>query len=205
MKASELLPLAIEWLSARYPGALIVPELSIGTWGGALLDVAAITETEIIGIEIKGEGDSPARLPLQASLYSKAATRMFFLPCPALEERCFKHLPGAWGKLVARDSVIELKLTDWERTAIERYGEQPAKRLCTAPGQLLQCLWREDLDAIARIHQVITGKVGVEGLRDKLAEALPLSVLVPETCMALRRRKWINKRVHWAPEKAEAA
>ena len=28
-------------------------------------------------VNTKGEGDSPARMPLQASLYSKAATRMF--------------------------------------------------------------------------------------------------------------------------------
>lgn len=206
MKASELLPLAIDWLADRYPGALIVPELSIGTWGGALLDVAAITQTEIIGVEIKGEGDSPARMPLQASLYSKAATRMYFLACPALQDRCFKHLPNAWGKLAVVDGKIDVVLTDWERTCIEVYDKdkEPAKKLCVAPGQLLQCLWRDELDTIARLCGVITGKVGVEELRWQIAERVPLERLRAETCDALRRRKWINKTIHRAPERLAA-
>lgn len=206
MKAAELLPLAIAWLSDRHPGALIVPELSIGTWGGALLDVAAITSAEIIGVEIKGEGDSPARMPLQASLYSKAATRMWFLPCLDLEDRCFKHLPDAWGRLVVREGVIEPALTKWQQTQVDlKWEVELAKRLCTAPAQLLQCLWRDELDTIAGLCGVITGKVDVETLRWKIAEAVPLEKLRLETCDALRRRRWINKTVHRAPEKAEAA
>ena len=55
MKASELLPLAVDWLTQVYPGSLIVSELSVADWGGARVDVAAITECEIVGVEIKGE------------------------------------------------------------------------------------------------------------------------------------------------------
>lgn len=206
MKAPDLLALAIEWLRDRYPDALIVPELSIGTWGGALLDVAAITPTEIIGVEIKGEGDSPARMPLQASLYSKAATRMYFLPCPELQARCFKHLPDAWGKLQVIDGRIDLVLTDWQRRCIEVYqkDKEPAKPLCVAPAQLLQCLWRQELDQIARLCGLITGKIDVETLRWKIAEAVPLERLRLETCDALRRRQWVGKTVYRAPEKAAA-
>jgi hypothetical protein len=216
MKAADLLPLAIDWLAEQYPGAVIVPELSIGTWGGALLDVAAITPTEIIGVEIKGEGDSPARLPLQASLYSKAATRMLFLACPALEERCFKHLPDAWGRLSVRDGRLECRVREGRKWYLENpdqarhmpaawAGDPRADRLCTAPAQLLQCLWRDELDAIARLCGVMTGKVDVETLRWKISEVVPLERLRLETCDALRRRKWINKTVHRAPEKAKAA
>lgn len=151
------------------------------------MDVAAITESEIIGIEIKGEGDSPARMPLQASLYSKAATRMFFLPCPALEDRCFKHLPEAWGRLVVENGKIRPKLSTW--------GEpSTAAELCTAPAQLLQCLWRDELDLIATRCAVITGKVGVEKLRWELAEQVPLRKLRAEVCDALRHRKWSGQR-----------
>jgi hypothetical protein len=182
MKAAELLPLAIDWLARRYPDSLIVPELSIGTWGAALLDVAAITPTEIIGVEIKGEGDSPARLPLQASLYSKAAARMFFLPCAGLEERCFKHIPDAWGRLMVRDGVIE---QGWRYRA-----PWEPEQLCVAPAQLLQCLWRQELDLIATRCAIITGKVGVEKLRWELAEQVPLKRLKLEVCEALRLRRW---------------
>lgn len=204
MRAPEILPLTIDWLAARYPDSLIVPELSIGTWGSALLDVAAVTETEIIGVEIKGEGDSPARMPLQASLYSKAATRMFFLPCPQLEDRCFKHLPDAWGKLTVREGRIEQKLPDWRL----RTGETEPEQLCVAPAQLLQCLWRNELDLIAMRCAIITGKVGVEKLRWELAEQVPLRRLRQETCDALRHRKWSGqngvKPVIWADKRLAA-
>lgn len=195
MKAAALLELAIDWLAERYPDSLIVPELSIGSWGAALLDVAAITETEIIGIEIKGEGDSPARMPLQASLYSKAATRMFFLPCPALEERCFKHLPDAWGCLTIREGKIEQRLGAWRQRMVE-YGDlsyREPKELCVAPAQLLQCLWRAELDLIAMRCQVITGKADVEKLRWEIAEQVPLRRLKSEVCDALRHRKWTGQ------------
>ena len=71
MKAPELLPLAVDWLAETYPGSIIVTELSVADWGGALVDVAAITETEIVGVEIKGDGDSPARLKLQGMAYGR--------------------------------------------------------------------------------------------------------------------------------------
>lgn len=190
MKAADILPLAIDWLANRYPQSLIVPELSVGTWGAALLDVAAITETEIIGVEIKGEGDSPARMPLQASIYSKAATRMFFLPCPQLEERCFKHLPPAWGRLSVGSGRIEQVLRPWQ----ERTQNVEPEELCVAPAQLLQCLWRDELDLIATRCAVITGKVGVEKLRWELAEQVPLRTLKREVCDALLHRKWCGQR-----------
>jgi hypothetical protein len=201
VKAGELKALAIDWLASTYPGSLIVPELSIGTWGAALLDVAAVTESEIIGVEIKGEGDSPARLPLQAAIYSKAATRMFLLPCPELEERCFKRIPDAWGRLTARSGIIVPALDEWDRPKL-------AKRLCTAPAQLLQCLWRDELDAIARDEAIITGKADVETLRWELAERIPLEKLREHVCYALRHRRWNtdrgSKHTIWAA-KAEAA
>jgi hypothetical protein len=197
VRAPELLSLAVDWLVSAYPDSLIVPELSVGTWGAALLDVAAITATEIVGIEIKGEGDSPARLPLQAALYSKAATRMFFLASPTLEERCFRHLPDAWGRLTICDGRVRHALTTWGKPKL-------AQELCVAPAQLLQCLWRQELDLIASRCAVITGKVGVEKLRWEIAEQVPLRRLRVEVCDALIHRKWTQKAVIRARERLAA-
>lgn len=211
MRAGELRLLAIDWLAETYPGSLIVPELSIGTWGSALLDVAAITESEIIGVEIKGEGDSPARLRLQAALYSKAATRMFLLPCADMEARCFKHIPAAWGRLCIREGRAEPALTPWQQRQKDLgWGFDLAERLSTSPHQLLQCLWRNELDEIARLESVITGKVDVEALRWKLAESVPLERLRSRVCYALRHRGWNRARargcngVVWSPERDAA-
>lgn len=79
MKANELTELAIEWLSKQYPDSVIVTELSVSSWGGASIDVAAITDNEIAGIEIKGEGDSPSRLKLQGLVYGRVARKMWLL------------------------------------------------------------------------------------------------------------------------------
>ena len=54
MRANQLLKLAIAWLKESHPGSIIVTELSVADWGGARIDVAAITEEEVVGVEIKG-------------------------------------------------------------------------------------------------------------------------------------------------------
>jgi hypothetical protein len=87
-------------------------------------------------------------------------------------------------------------------------GDPRADRLCTAPAQLLQCLWRDELDEIARLEGVITGKVDVETIRWKLAETLPLETLRPLVCHALRHRRWNSDRggkaTFWAAERLAA-
>ena len=200
--ASGLLPLAIDWLRRQYPTSVIVPEFSIGAWGAALIDVAAICEDQIIGIEIKGDGDSPTRIKLQAAVYSKAADRMFLLPAPSLQARCFKAAPRSWGQLALVDgSIVRAEPHEWSRS------NEP-ERLHIAAGQILQALWRDELDMIARVREVMIGRrLSKEGLRDHLAEHLPLSIIRTEVCAALRRRNWAlhGKRVYAPIVEAEAA
>jgi hypothetical protein len=198
MKAPELLQLAMIYLARRYPDAVLVPELSIGNWGKALLDVAAVTANEIIGVEIKGDGDSAARMPLQAAVYSKAATRMFILPAPSLEKTCFRHAPDCWGRLRIEDGKVVRALRHaWHK------DEEP-EVLCTAPRQLLQALWKEELRYIARRHEIFTTRDAyAHTLLDRLSEDLPVKVLRAEVCAAIRERanapgKWQGKPFVWA-------
>jgi hypothetical protein len=118
---------------------------------------------------------------------------MFFLACPQLEARCFKHLPDAWGRLTVTEGVVEL--TAWQQKQSDLgWTFEPAKELCVAPAQLLQCLWRNELDLIAMRCAVITGKVDVEKLRWELAEQVPLRRLKAEVCDALLHRNWNSQR-----------
>jgi|JI10StandDraft_1071094.scaffolds.fasta_scaffold117504_6 hypothetical protein len=198
--ARELYAAASDWLATRYPGALIVNEFSIGSWGAALIDIAAITENEIIGIEIKGEGDSATRIPLQAAIYSKAATRMFILPCPSLEAKCLKAIPKAWGVLTVAYGVVE------RGEGSEYARKQEPTRLCVAPGQLVQCLWSDEIDrAASRLGHTFGRKLYREAKAADLAENIPLARLIPEVCLTLRERKWIGKNVRWAPQIVGAA
>lgn len=184
---------AADWLAGQYPDALIVHELSIGSWGAALIDVAAITPTEIVGVEVKGEGDSHTRIALQAAVYSKAATRMFLLPAPTLEAKCFKAAPNSWGLLSIASGQIE-RAEPWEY----KRKEQPP-RLCTAPHQLVQCLWAEEIATLAkRLGNAFGKKLYREAAAAEIAGAIPLNTLLPAVCEILRERQWIGKSLRWA-------
>lgn len=191
--ARDLLGLAQMWLAQHYPDSLIVPEFSIGNWGSALIDVAAITPTEIIGIEIKGAGDSHTRLALQAAVYSKAATRMFVVACPTIEQKIFRFSSPDWGRLrVDGDTLVRAEPSAYQR------NREPAF-LCTAPRQLLQSLWRNELYQIAARNGIIVGKrATADALLEAISEGIPLKVIRTEVCEALRTRRAWDKKFVWA-------
>lgn len=192
--AERLTALASDWLASRYPDALIVREFCVGVWGGALIDLAAITATEIIGLEIKGDGDSPTRLKLQASLYAKAAQRMYLLPAPSIFSRCAKAETPGWRLLAIEGGQIVGH--GW-------HADDPPPLLPTAPGQLLQALWKEELGKVAMwTGAPVSPSLGCEGRRSILAETTTLKTLIPAVCRALRERDWHGKglghKVRWA-------
>lgn len=198
--ADVLTAMASDWLALRYPDALIVREFCVGVWGGALIDLAAITETEIIGLEVKGDGDSPTRLKLQASLYAKAAQRMFLLPAPSIFDRCRKAETPGWRLLTIGDDG-EIVGHGWQ-------ADDPPPLLPTAPGQLLQALWKDELGKVAMwTGAPVSPSLGCEGRRAILAETTTLRALIPAVCRALRERNWHGKglggKIRWATPTAE--
>lgn len=190
--ARRLRDMAEDWLCARYPGSLIIREFSCGNYGAALIDLAAVTEREIIGVEIKGDGDSPYRLKLQVPLYSKAAQRMWLLPAPSLFERCKAARIFDWKLLRVADNGL----------AVEGLQGEP-NRLNTSPGQLLEALWADELRAIGMSLGFSPGRAGVSQMQQFLADEVPLKTLVPAVCKALRARNWalhnLTHKVRWAP------
>ena len=209
MKAPELLELATQWLSSAYPGSIIVPELSVADWGGARIDVGAITDNEIVGVEIKGDGDSPTRLDLQGLVYGKVARRMWLLPTPegTLAERCAKKKPMGWGTLEVhggevRPKNVARKLGDVEITS---YGtrqrwvpDQDTYKPDDAGWSMRQCpwamcgtLWRDELYEVARLNNVKTkGRALVSALTDAICEQMPVPKLHDAMIDQLRRREW---------------
>lgn len=182
--ASRLGELAIAWLRQTWPDAVIVPELSVVSYGGALIDFAAITPTELIGLETKGDGDSHARLPLQGLNYSAVATRMFLLPAPSLHKSCSSRLPPGW-HLLSVDETGQIKEPErWRRS-------RPHPEMPTSPLRLLEMCWAEELRSLARYLQAdVMGHRGADALRTRLAETVPLQKLRPAVHMTLRARDW---------------
>lgn len=99
MKADDLKQMAALWLRARFPTAHIAFEFSVAHYGTALVDVAAVTPEQIVGVEIKGEGDTVSRLKLQGEMYPRVCRTMFLLPAPSLVEKCRDHKPYGWSML----------------------------------------------------------------------------------------------------------
>ncbi len=180
MKADELTDLGIEWLLRRFPEATIVREMSVSDWGGALVDIAAITATEIVGIEIKGEGDSPARLPLQRAVYGRVVRRMWLLPDVSLKASCIKKAPKGWGLLEVCGGKISVHKTRIARTQ---------KLLC--PYSMCGTLWRDELYEVARLNNVtFKGRGYVRDITEAIVHQLPAPTIHDAMIRELRHRKW---------------
>lgn len=210
MRAPELLKLAIDWLRETYPQSIIVPEMSVSDWGGAMIDVAAITDEMIVGIEIKGEGDSPTRLELQGQKYGQVARRMWLLPTPegTLAARCDKKAHPSWGRLelhegAVRPRNIATKLGPWEEDERGRKGRsripdpdrynfsKPGLSRMLNPWAICGTLWREELYRIAKAQGMpVNSKTNVGPLTDMLVKSLPVERLHDLMIEQLRQRVW---------------
>lgn len=191
--APDLLALARVWLRQTYPDAVIVPEMSVASWGGALIDVAAITPTELIGVEIKGQGDSGARLAIQGMNYSAVASKMFLLPTPSLEATCKKKLPRGWNVLKIVEGVI---------TPPNYIPDDP--HFPTSSHRLLEMCWAPEVRSLARyLHADVMGARDSHAVGRKIAETIPLRDIRLAVFMVLRARDWT--RGGTSPKKVEYA
>ncbi|GBQ85660.1 hypothetical protein AA14337_3131 [Acetobacter malorum DSM 14337] len=190
MTARELCALAINWLKERYPDAIIVPELSVDDWGGAKLDLGAITGDRIVGVEIKGEGDSARRLPLQGAIYPRVATEMWLLPDQSLMSACLKARPPGWG--VLRFDVETQTLSEVE---VHSGSQRILNYLC--PAALCGTLWREELIQIVKAEELEVKHLRVLDMTRAILENLPVTRIHARTIECLRGRKWRHgKTVH---------
>lgn len=139
--AYRLLGLAVDWLRERHPDAVIVPEFSMGAWGRGSVDVAAITFDKIVGVEIKGDGDSPARLRMQGLQYGMVVQEMFLLPAPSVRKRCLDQKPEGWGRLDL----------DVEAATLSHEGSFCAVSEQNSVRQMLDGIWAEELREVCAI------------------------------------------------------
>ena len=179
--AGRLKIMALHWLRRQYPDALLTTELAVAKYGDAMLDVAAVTETEIVGVEVKGDGDSASRLERQGWTYARSARWMWLLPAPSLRSSATKKKPVGWGLLEPNGDML-----------LERHR---ANLLPNAPAALVDILWKPELVKVAAEFGVpINKKSGCHLIADAVAEAVPLGKLRPTVCRFLRERRWSDLR-----------
>ncbi|EPX78057.1 hypothetical protein [Salipiger mucosus] len=209
MKANDLRTLATDWLAAAYPDSILVTELSIDDWGSASLDLAAITPSHIVGVEIKGEGDSPARLERQALTYPMAAREMWLLCDPSIKDKCFAKRPAGWGRLELWEGKVRPDNRAKKRGPMtkrkngnhfwpsvrddSRYVPDRASKLMQlAPHAICGALWKDELLTIARKYDLLPPrrKAYVHVLTEILIDNLPVTVIHDEMIAAFRCRQW---------------
>lgn len=190
VRAQELTDLAAQWLRKRHPQALIVREFSVSEYGGALVDVAAILEREIVAVEVKGEGDSPARLPLQGMMYSRACRSVYLLSAPSMQERCAKHLPPGWGML----SPEKQNGYGW-RSVADLFAKSGCdKGYGLAPVTLAAMPWTTEYGRFsAELGWSVPSRKAA--CIKAVARHEPVEKIEAAVCGVLRRRDWQGKSV----------
>ena len=170
LKANELHELAEGWLRLNYPTSHIVHEMTVGSWGTALIDVAAICDDKIVGVEIKGVGDSPSRLKLQGNMYSRCCRRVFLLSCPSISDRIQKHRPLEWLPLFYENINQEI---------LPRFkGRGEGTGL--APAALAGLIWSRELGLFLRRlydQNNETGLAKIVGSKSNFCAAVVLSLI----------------------------
>lgn len=196
--AERLTEMAVGWLRENRPDALIVPEFVCGAGGAARIDLAAITRDGIFGVEIKGDGDTPARLASQGPLFSAVCSTVHVLPSPSLLEKVRAKRPPHWAILRVEDGALQ---GEWGYRYYHDYF--------LAPCVLLNCLWRPEL---AKLCTKLG--VGFDRKRSTVMEMIaaitahaPLQAIKSGVCAGLLERQWTNwtsaqgeTRRLWRPE-----
>jgi len=191
--AAFLAKSAIPWLRKRYPDSVIIEEFVCGTAGAARIDLAVFTDTDIHGIEIKGDGDKPDRLVAQGTLYSTVCTEVHLLPSPNfLRERTglskwWKALPDWWG-------LVELN----EDTGNLNIRKHAPKSPLLSPESLGNLLWAVELrDACKEARIKVKASWNRQRCIDALVESQTLPVIKRLVASRIKKRDWKTIREPW--------
>lgn len=193
--------LIVPELRRLYPGARIVHELPL-RYSTNRIDLAAITETEIVSVEIKSSRDVADRLEAQVRAFLPISSRVIVAlapkwneqlpPLEVKRERYTSHIPQyTQAQEVIRrigDEAIEIWTVDAAQAAIQ--VTRPAFRQSHGwTWQMLHILHVQELAAIASAHGVWQGKRPVHiDLVNACADLMSGREIAAAVCAALRAR-----------------
>jgi len=173
-------------------------------------------------VEIKGTGDSPARLDRQGIAYGMVVREMWLLPCPTLRDKCWAKRPPNWGRLeiwngavrpLNRATKMGEKITTKTSTYYpavrddDRYEpEQAPIAGHLTPAAMTGTLWKEELASIAQRCRIegVTKSSYAHVLAEALEAQMPAPVLHAEMIRELRARQWRKEVIDLRTEEGRA-
>jgi hypothetical protein len=197
--------LIVPELRKRYPGARIIHELPL-RYSTNRIDLAAVTETEIISVEIKSSRDVMDRLEAQLRAFRPISARIIAALAPKWNEK----LPA---KETKRDGYTSYALQYTEtQEIIRKVGgvevwtvDAPAGSIAVTDSgpyranrpwlaQMLDMLHVSELVEIANRHCIAMARRPVHfSLVTDLVDLLQGREVVQAVCAALRRREAFDK------------
>lgn len=193
--------LIVPELRKRYPSARIIHELPL-RYSSNRIDLAAVTEWEIVSVEIKSSRDVMDRLEAQLRAFQPISSRIIAALAPRWNEKLptirTEHPSGGIGhrrqytptqEIINRIGGVEVWTVDAASGAItEMDGDYYSKRKPWL-AQMLDMLHVSELVDIANRHQIVTAKRPVHlTLVSDLVDMLQGREVVAAVCRALRAR-----------------
>ena len=168
-----------DWLEEQYARIRILEEKQIGR---SRADVVAVTEQGLIGIEIKSDADTYARLKRQVRDYDRFYDFNMVVAGTSHAAHIHEHVPDYWGIITVE---LENGRTDFYQV---RAPEQNPK---VKTASKLSLLWRPELAAIQdRCGLPKYREKSKEFVQKKLLEKLSEDVLQSEIIHALFERDY---------------
>ncbi|MCK1503908.1 hypothetical protein [Bradyrhizobium sp. 18] len=201
----DMRALIVPELRKRWPGARIIHELPL-RYSTNRIDLAAVTEAEIVSIEIKSSRDVMTRLEGQLRAFKPISSRIIaaLAPCwneqlPMIETKirygtCYSPQYTPTQELIHKIGGIEVWTVGVTAGTVKVTDGGPYRANKPWLAQMLDMLHVSELEAIAHGHQIAVAKRPTHlTLVTDLVDMLQGREVVKAVCRALRSRNAFDK------------
>lgn len=193
-------------LRSAYPGARIIHELPL-RYSSNRIDMAAVTDDQIISVEIKSSHDTTERLAAQIRAFLPVSSRLIVALAPRWNEKLpWKDVPCKHGTAHVQQYTEAQEIIRGIGGSIETWT------VCSATGlvektdgtwydpqrpwsiRMLDMMWRAELLQIAFEHRVhVPPRARHTVIRDACEEVMTGREVRKAACSALRSRDAFDK------------
>lgn len=155
-----------EYLEEQYDKVRILEEK---TMGRSRADVVMVLEEEVVGVEIKSDADTYARLSRQVKDYDRFFDRNLVVVGTSHAHHVAEHIPDYWGII-----TVEEQGENCDFYILREALENPKKKML----HKIRLLWRPELAHIQEINGMPAYKQkSKDFVQKKILEKIPEEVL----------------------------